>query len=94
MAAGGRWPCWSLPASGMKAPRWAVALEVVRNRLTEAGLDGYLLELHSQKATRKGVAVALGQALDTVTVPPAPMGELRVRDATARRQQLNAYATP
>ena len=70
----------------------AAALEVVRNRLTEAGLDGYLLELHSHKATRKEVAVALGQALDTVTVPPAPMGDLRVRDAAARRQQLNAYA--
>jgi hypothetical protein len=70
----------------------AAALEVVRNRLTEAGLDGYILELHSHKATRKEVAVALGEALDTVTVPPAPMGELRVRDAHARRQQLNGYA--
>jgi hypothetical protein len=70
----------------------AAALEVVRNRLTEAGLDGYLLELHSHKATRKEVAVALGKALDTVTVPPAPMGKLRVRDARARREQLNAYA--
>jgi hypothetical protein len=70
----------------------AAALEVVRNRLTEAGLDSYLLELHSHKATRKEVAITLGQALDNVTVPPAPMGELRLRDARARRQQLNAYA--
>jgi len=70
----------------------AAALEVVRNRLTEAGLGGYLLELHSHKATRKEVAAALGQALDTVTIPPTPMGELRVRDARARREQLNAYA--
>jgi hypothetical protein len=47
----------------------AAALDVVRDRLDEAGLRAYLLELHSHKATRKQVAVALGTALDTVPVP-------------------------
>ena len=37
----------------------AAALEVVRNRLAEAGLENYLLELHSHKASRKEVAAAL-----------------------------------
>ena len=51
----------------------AAALDVVRDRLDEAGLRAYLLELHSHKATRKQVAVTLGTALDTVLVAPAPM---------------------
>jgi AAA domain len=70
----------------------AAALEVVRNRLTETGLDGYLLELHSHKATRKEVAVALGQALDNLTVPPAPMGDLRVPARLKRHQSRRALA--
>jgi hypothetical protein len=70
----------------------AAALDVVRDRLDEAGLRAYLLELHSHKATRKQVAVALGTALDTVPVPPAPMSPMDVDRARKRRQQLNAYA--
>ena len=50
----------------------AAALDVVRDRLDAAGLRAYLLELHSHKATRKEVAVALGETLDTVPVAPAP----------------------
>ena len=56
----------------------AAALDVVRDRLDEAGLRAYLLELHSHKATRKQVAMALGTALDTVPVPPAPMSAMDV----------------
>ena len=70
----------------------AAALDVVRDRLDDAGLRAYLLELHSHKATRKQVAVALGNALDTVPVPPAPMPPMDVDSARKRRQQLNAYA--
>ena len=70
----------------------AAALDVVRDRLDEAGLRAYLLELHSHKATRKQVAVALGTALDTVPVPPAPMSAMDVDMARKRREQLNAYA--
>ena len=70
----------------------AAALDVVRNRTTEAGLGAYLLELHSHKATRKEVAVSLGKALDTVPVAPAPMPQMDVETVRNRREQLNAYA--
>jgi hypothetical protein len=70
----------------------AAALDVVRDRLDEAGLRAYLLELHSHKATRKQVAVALGTALDSVPVSPAPMPPMDVDTARKRREQLNAYA--
>jgi hypothetical protein len=70
----------------------AAALDVVRDRLDDAGLRAYLLELHSHKATRKQVAVALGAALDTVPVPPAPMPPMDVDTVRKRREQLNAYA--
>jgi hypothetical protein len=70
----------------------AAALDVVRDRLTDAGLGAYLLELHSHKATRKEVAVSLGKALDTVPVAPAPMPRIDVDTARKRREQLNAYA--
>ena len=70
----------------------AAALDVVRDRLKEAGLEAYLLELHSHKATRKQVAVALGAALETVPVPPAPMAAMDVETVRQRREQLNAYA--
>ncbi len=56
----------------------AAALDVVRDRLTAAGLRAYLLELHSPKATRKEVADELGQALDTEPVAPAPMAAMNV----------------
>src|SRR5499427_6091759 len=44
----------------------AAALDVAAQRLTGAGLGGYLLELHSHKATRKEVAASLAGALDPV----------------------------
>src|SRR5215467_4765861 len=49
----------------------AAALEVVAGRLTGAGLGGYLLELHSDKATRREVAASLAIALDPVSALPA-----------------------
>ena len=70
----------------------AAALDVVRDRLDEAGLRAYLLELHSHKAARKQVAMALGTALDTVPVPPAAMSAVDVDTARKRRDQLNTYA--
>ena len=70
----------------------AAALDVVRDRLDEAGLRAYLLELHSHKATRKEVATALGTALDTVPVAPGPMSAIEVDTARKRREELNAYA--
>ncbi|HLX47426.1 MAG TPA: AAA domain-containing protein [Streptosporangiaceae bacterium] len=70
----------------------AAALDVVRDRLDDAGLGAYLLELHSKNATRKQVAIALGHALDTVPVPPAAMPGMDLDSARKRREQLNAYA--
>ncbi|WP_405103026.1 DUF3320 domain-containing protein [Micromonospora sp. NBC_01412] len=70
----------------------AAALEVVRNRLAEAGLDNYLLELHSHKASRKEVATALAQALDNVPLPPPGMDTISRKVLVERREQLNAYA--
>ena len=70
----------------------AAALEVVRNRLAEAGLDNYLLELHSHKASRKEVAIALATALDSIPVPPAGMDIYDRKVLMQRRKQLNAYA--
>ncbi|MEV5766021.1 DUF3320 domain-containing protein [Micromonospora sp. NPDC052213] len=70
----------------------AAALEVVRNRLHDVGLSAYLLELHSHKATRKEVASALGQALETVPVAPSGMNDIDLDNARRRREELNAYA--
>ena len=70
----------------------AAALDVVRDRLTEAGLGGYLLDLHSHKATRKEVAVSLGKALDTVPAVPVAVPPMDMNAARRRREQLNAYA--
>jgi hypothetical protein len=71
----------------------AAALDVVRDRLTGAGLGGYLLELYSHKATRKEVAVSLGKALDTVPAAPAAVPRGDVDAARRRREQLSAYAS-
>jgi uncharacterized protein DUF4011/AAA domain-containing protein len=67
----------------------AAALDVVADRLTGAGLGGYLLELHSDKAARRRVAASLAEALDAVPAP-APSGG--TEGATRRREQLRAYA--
>src|SRR5690242_17312849 len=68
----------------------AAALEVVRNRLAAAGLDGWLLELHSNKATRKEVARGLASALDEP--PQSPAAGKLPGDARDSRQRLSAYA--
>lgn len=70
----------------------AAALEVVRNRLADAGLESYLLELHSHKASRKEVATALAHSLDNITLPPQGMADLKRSTLVERRNQLNDYA--
>lgn len=70
----------------------AAALDVVKNRLSSVGLDPYLLELHSSKATRKQVAEELGKTLTTELVPPDSLDPLAVQEARLKREQLNAYA--
>lgn len=68
------------------------ALDVVRNRLKDSGLDSYLLELHSHKASRKDVATELLKTLDNVAQPPAGMSAPSRAALEDRRQRLNAYA--
>ena len=70
----------------------AAALDVVRSRLDKAGLGHFVLELHSQKATRKEVATALGKALDNQPLPPSAMPDVDRATVRARREQLNEYA--
>ena len=70
----------------------AAALEVVRNRLAHVGLESYVLELHSHKASRKEVAAQLASALDSVPVPPTPMSSRDRARAAAKREQLGDYA--
>ena len=83
----------------------AAALDVVAERLTGAGLGGYLLELHSHKATRKQVAASLARALDTASaaVPPRDTAAVPPKDTAAvpprdtetprnQREQLREYA--
>ncbi|MGB3602671.1 DUF4011 domain-containing protein [Gordonia sp. (in: high G+C Gram-positive bacteria)] len=68
------------------------ALDVVRNRLADAGLASYLLELHSHKASRKEVAVELMNTLDNTVRPPHGMTRGERNRIRQRREQLNAYA--
>ncbi len=68
------------------------ALEVVRNRLLKAGLDDYLLELHSHKVTRKEVAVTLGEALEATPRAVVGMADADLERARRRRVELSAYA--
>lgn len=68
------------------------ALDVVRNRLTDAGLGNYLLEVHSHKASRKEVATELLRSLDNVTQPPAGLDPLSREAVRDRREKLNDYS--
>jgi hypothetical protein len=70
----------------------AAALEVVKSRLDGAGLGNYVLELHSNKATRKEVAVALGEALTSHPAPRVPSSELEIKQLEQRRGSLSKYA--
>ncbi|HYC90980.1 MAG TPA: DUF3320 domain-containing protein [Thermoanaerobaculia bacterium] len=64
------------------------ALEVVKSRLDDAGLDSFCLELHSRKSNKKAVLAELQRSLTTkprVALPDAEEHEPLKRD-------LNAYA--
>lgn len=70
----------------------AAALDVVRNRLANVGLDAYLMELHSHKATRREVATALGHALEHQPVPPTGLSDADRYGVAQRRRELSDYA--
>lgn len=69
----------------------AVALDVVRDRLSHRGLAPLLFELHSHKATRSEVAQSLGKALNSrpSVSARAPSSATRAR---ATRKELTEYA--
>jgi REase_MTES_1575/Protein of unknown function (DUF4011)/AAA domain len=69
----------------------AAALDAVADRLTGAGLDDYLLGLHSG-AARRQVAAGLRAALDSGPAVPAPMPRADRETARQRREQLTACA--
>ncbi|MEV6209593.1 DUF4011 domain-containing protein [Kitasatospora sp. NPDC051914] len=70
----------------------AAALDVVRNRLEQVGLDDYVLALHSNTANRKLVAQELGRALNASrrSFPAARRDELLT--AKELRRELSGYA--
>ncbi len=68
------------------------ALEVVANRLRELGLDQLLFELHSEKATRRQVAAALGHALDNAPVARPRLDPGDLEHARQLRLRLSRYA--
>ncbi len=68
------------------------ALDVVRNRLRDSGLESYLLELHSHKTNRKEVATELLKSLDNIAQPPQGMPAPSRAALEERRRKLNAYA--
>ncbi|MCC5953684.1 MAG: DUF4011 domain-containing protein [Acidimicrobiia bacterium] len=70
----------------------AAALEVVQKRLAAAGLGSYVLELHSNRATRKEVAAALARELHERPKVPPELEPRTLRDAAKLRERLGAYA--
>ncbi len=68
------------------------ALDVVKNRLEDAGLGSFLLELHSHKANRREVAIELLKTLDHVAQPPNGMSAISRAAVQERRKKLNGYA--
>jgi len=70
----------------------AAALEVVYNRLAEAGLGSFLLSLHSHKATRKAVIAELGDALTQHPTATSQFSEQNRTRLERERNKLNSYA--
>jgi very-short-patch-repair endonuclease len=69
----------------------AVALDVVRDRLSARGLDPFLFALHSSKASRKEVAARLGSALTSRPTVPARMSPVRISQLREARIFLTDY---
>lgn len=70
----------------------AAALEVVYNRLKDANLDDFALQLHSHNATRKAVAAELGRALASRPRANGAFTQARRADLIKRREALSSYA--
>lgn len=70
----------------------AAALEVVASRLAAHGLQDFLLELHSHKASRKEVVDDLCRALTSRPEVHPRMSEAHRRKAQRVRENLSSYA--
>ncbi|WP_328477309.1 DUF4011 domain-containing protein [Actinoplanes sp. NBC_00393] len=70
----------------------AAALDQVKQRLARAGLDDYVLELHSDRTGRMQVAAALAAALDFIPLPPPSLSTDEREELREHRRRLNAYA--
>ncbi|BCY12805.1 DUF4011 domain-containing protein [Actinoplanes sp. L3-i22] len=68
------------------------ALDVVRNRLAEAGLDRYILELHGQQAGRREVATLLAAAVDEAPETPGEGPAVDRGALRERREKLTSFA--
>ena len=70
----------------------AAALEVVHNRLEEAGLGSFLLPLHSQKITRKDFASQLRKAVTERVSTGKKLSSTQRERLTHNQKALSAYA--
>ncbi len=68
------------------------ALEVVENRLERVGLGPFVLEAHSDRATRGSVVEQLGEALALRAERTTDEWERHARELGALRETLNAHA--
>jgi len=67
------------------------ALEVVKSRLARAHLDPFILELHSNKTSKKQVLEELGRRMNLKVPRHADLPDLLVAQEE-KRQELKAYA--
>lgn len=67
------------------------ALEVVKSRLTQAGLDPYVLELHSNKTNKKRVLDDLGARIGLRTPQRSDVPDL-LEQQELKRSELKTYA--
>lgn len=67
------------------------ALEVVKNRLSMAGLDPFVLELHSNKANKKRVLEELGKRIAYKSSHPSDLPRLQ-QQLESYRIDLKAYS--
>ncbi|WP_446038701.1 DUF4011 domain-containing protein [Streptomyces sp. SID1121] len=70
----------------------AAALDVVRNRLSDVGLDDYVLALHSNNTGRKQVAQELGHALQAPRRTSLGSAQADFNRARLLRKELSGYA--
>ena len=67
------------------------ALEVVKTRLTMAGLDAFVLELHSNKTNKKRVLEELSKRIDARPTAPAGLGD-KLERLENHRASLKTYS--